>query len=31
MITTAKVNWAEKFASQVTPRVFPPPVPGAAT
>ena len=31
MITTAKVNWAEKFTSRVAPSVFPPPVPGAAT
>jgi hypothetical protein len=29
MITTAKVNWTEKFTSKVTPRGFPPPVPGA--
>jgi hypothetical protein len=31
MITTAKVNWAEKFTSRVTPRIFPPPVPGPAS
>lgn len=30
MITTAKVNWAEKFTSKVAPRGFPPPIPGAA-
>jgi hypothetical protein len=28
MITTAKVNWADKFTSKVTPRGFPPPIPG---
>jgi hypothetical protein len=28
MITTAKVNWADKFASKATLRAFPPPVPG---
>jgi hypothetical protein len=28
MVTTAKVNWAEKFTSKATPRGFPPPVPG---
>jgi hypothetical protein len=28
MVTTAKVNWAAKFASKATLRAFPPPVPG---
>jgi hypothetical protein len=28
MVTTAKVNWAVKFASKATLRAFPPPVPG---
>jgi len=28
MATTAKMNWADKFASKATVRAFPPPVPG---
>ena len=28
MITTAKVNWAEKFTSKATGRAVPPPIPG---
>jgi hypothetical protein len=28
MVTTAKVNWAARFASKATLRAFPPPVPG---
>src|SRR6266403_1608638 len=28
MATTAKINWADKFASKATVRAFPPPVPG---
>lgn len=27
MITTAKVNWVDKFASKPMPRGFPPPIP----
>jgi hypothetical protein len=30
MITTARVNWGEKFTSKVAPRGFPPPMPGPA-
>jgi hypothetical protein len=30
MITTARVNWAEKFTSKTAPRGFSPPIPGAA-
>ena len=27
MITTAKVNWVDKFTSKPAPRAFPPPIP----